>query len=210
MSREQIKSLLTQYGYDSSVVDTLTDEQLEQYKEQYIGQYVEEYLDGGSTESGSWQPSRIEQTEFLENLPVPEVLRDLLLDYNNEEGYTSLGVSTFQDYVINFIATVILNVISFVAAVVVVQVVLHLAIAALDILSHIPLLGGLNRLLGLLLGLVQALFFIWIFFLILSMASATEIGLQLMPMVQSSPLLGYLYESNLFLTIVIQAAALFL
>lgn len=208
MGREQIKSLLEQNGYDSSVVDTLSDEQLEQYKEQYIQQYVEQYL-GGSAEEQSGQLSRTEQTELIDRLPIPEVLRDMLLDYNNEEGYTSLGVSTFPDYIINFIATVILNVISFIAAVIVVQVFLWVAIAALDILSHIPLIGGLNRLLGLLLGLLQALFFIWIFFLVLSMASATEAGLQLMSMVQSSRLLGYLYDSNLFMQIVIQAAALF-
>ena len=119
-------------------------------------------------------------------------------------------METFQDYVIQFIATVILNVISFIAAVIVVQVFLWLAIVALDILSHIPLIGGLNRLLGLLLGLVQALFFLWIFFLILSMTSTTEIGLQLMSMVQSSRLLGYLYDSNLFMQIVLQAAAIFI
>jgi len=219
MGREQIKSLMDQYGYDSTVVDTLTDAQLEEYKEQFIEEYLGDYLGISDTESSGqsseksagtlWQPTRIEQTELLENLPVPEVLRDLLLDYNNADGYASLGVSTFQDYVIHFIATIILNVISFVAALLAVQLVLRAAIAALDIISHIPLLGGVNRLLGLLLGLLQALFFVWIFFLILSMTSTTEIGLQLMSMVQQSRLLGYLYDANLFMTIVVQAASLF-
>lgn len=208
MGREQIKNLMEQNGYDSSVVDALSDEQLEQYKEQYIQQYIGQYVGNNAGEQGS-QLDRSQQTELIDNLPLPEVLRDLLLDYNNEEGYASLGVSTFQDYIIHFIATVVLNVISFIAAVVVVQVFLWVAIAALDILSHIPLIGGLNRLLGLLLGLLQALFLIWIFFLVLSMTSATEVGLQLMNMVQSSRLLGYLYDSNLFMQIVIQAAALF-
>ena len=204
IGREEIRSLLEQNGYDGSVVDALSDAQLEQYKEQYIQQYF-----GGTSESAAKQPSRVEQTELIEQLPVPEVLRDLLLDYNNSEGYENLGVSTFQDYVVQFIATVILNVISFIAAVIVVQILLWVAIAALDILSHIPLIGGLNRLLGLLLGLLQALFFLWIFFLVLSMAQTTDTGLQLMSMVQSSHLLSWLYDSNLFLTIVLQAAALF-
>lgn len=208
MGREQIKSVMEQNGYDSSIVDALSDEQLEQYKEQYMQQYIEQYL-GGGTQEQTAQLSRSDQTEIIDRLPLPEALRDLLLDYNNDEGYASLGVSTFQDYIVSFIATVILNVISFIAAVILVQVLLWAAITALDILSHIPLIGGLNRLLGLLLGLLQALFFIWIFFLVLSMASTTEIGLQLMSMVQSSRLLGYLYDSNLFMQIVIQAVALF-
>jgi uncharacterized membrane protein required for colicin V production len=206
MSREQIKSLMEQNGYDSTIVDSLSDAQLEQYKEQYISQYVQQYLDSSSQ---STQLSRSEQVEVIDNLPLPESVRDLIIDYNNEEGYAGLGVTNFSDYIISFIATLILNVLSFLAAVIVVQVFLRILIAALGILSHIPLIGGLNRLLGLFLGLLQALFLLWIFFLVLSMISTTEAGLQLMSMVQSSSFLGYLYDSNLFLQIIANAAALF-
>lgn len=212
ISREQIKSLMEQYGYDSAVVDALSDEQLEAYKEKYAQQYIQQYFgaeEGGAQGSGTGQLTKIEQTELIEHLPIPEALRDLLLDYNNDEGYRSLGVTGFADYLVHFLATVILNVIAFVAAVILVQILLHLVIGALDILAHIPLIGGLNRLLGLILGLVQALFFLWLFFLILSMTSATQWGLQLMDMVQSSQTLSALYDSNLFLEIVVRTVAMF-
>lgn len=212
ISREQIKSLMEQYGYDSAVVDALSDEQLEAYKEKYAQQYIQQYFgteEGGTQGSGVGQLTKIEQTELIEHLPIPEALRDLLLDYNNDEGYRSLGVTDFADYLVHFLATVILNVIAFVAAVILVQILLHLVIGALDILARIPLIGGLNRLLGLILGLVQALFFLWLFFLILSMTSATQWGLQLMDMVQSSQALSALYDSNLFLEIVVRTVAMF-
>lgn len=212
ISREQIKSLMEQYGYDSAVVDALSDEQLEAYKEKYAQQYIQQYFgaeEGGVQGSGTGQLTKIEQTELIEHLPIPEALRDLLLDYNNDEGYRSLGVTGFADYLVHFLATVILNVIAFVAAVILVQILLHLVIGALDTLAHIPLIGGLNRLLGLILGLVQALFFLWLFFLILSMTSATQWGLQLMDMVQSSQTLSALYDSNLFLEIVVRTVAMF-
>lgn len=212
ISREQIKSLMEQYGYDSAVVDALSDEKLEAYKEKYAQQYIQQYFgaeEGGAQGSGTGQLTKIEQTELIEHLPIPEALRDLLLDYNNDEGYRSLGVTGFADYLVHFLATVILNVIAFVAAVILVQILLHLVIGALDILAHIPLIGGLNRLLGLILGLVQALFFLWLFFLVLSMTSATQWGLQLMDMVQSSQTLSALYDSNLFLEIVVRTVAMF-
>lgn len=212
ISREQIKSLMEQYGYDSAVVDALSDEQLEAYKEKYAQQYIQQYFgaeEGGTQGSGVGQLTKIEQTELIEHLPIPEALRDLLQDYNNDEGYRSLGVTSFADYLVHFLATVILNVIAFVAAVILVQILLHLVIGALDILAHIPLIGGLNRLLGLILGLVQALFFLWLFFLILSMTSATQWGSQLMDMVQSSQALSALYDSNLFLEIVVRTVAMF-
>ena len=208
MGREEIKALMEQYGYDSSIVDALSDEQLEEYKEKYIEQYVQQYFGGGDG-APTGEMTKIEQTELIEHLPIPEALRELLLNYNNDEGYSSLGVSSFQDYLIHFIATMILNVIAFVSAVILVQILLHVAITALDILAHIPLIGGVNRLLGLLLGCIQALFFLWLFFLILSMMSATQWGMQLMDMVQSSQALSSLYDSNLFLQIVVRTAAMF-
>ncbi|MFR7718443.1 MAG: hypothetical protein ACLU3N_07345 [Lachnospiraceae bacterium] len=105
-------------GYDGSLLDALSDEQLEQYKEQYIQQYFgsDTTNSGESENSGAvllGNLTRIEQTELIENLPIPEFLQDILLDYNNEEGYQGLGVSTFQDYLIGFIATGILNVAAF-------------------------------------------------------------------------------------------------
>lgn len=207
MGRDQIKELLEQNGYDSTLLDSLSDEQLEQYKEQYIQQYVGQYL-GGQEQQGS-QLTRIEQTEIIENLPFPETLKDLLLDYNNDEGYESLKVSTFQDYIVNFIATIILNVISFVAACILVRILLWGIIAALNIVSYIPVINIVNRLAGAALGLVHALFFVWVFFLFLSMASGTEVGLNLLSMVQKSQFLSWLYDQNLFMKIVLQATAIF-
>ncbi len=152
---------------------------------------------------------RIDQMEIIENLPIPELLKDMLLDNNNEEGYESLNVSRFQDYVTSFIATVILNVVSFILAVIIVQLLLWAVINALDVVANIPVIRVVNRLAGLALGILEALFFIWLFFLILSMFSGTDAGMFLMSMVQESEFLGELYDSNLFLAIVLRGAAIF-
>ena len=193
------------------------DEELEQYKEQYIRQYFGEDAqnDGNENESRSagtllsGNLTRIEQTELIERLPLPEFLRDILLDYNNEEGYERLGVSTFQDYLINFIATGILNVVSFLLAVLVVHLLLWLLISALSILTNLPVIRVVNRAAGLVLGLLQALLLLWLAFLVLSLVSGTDMGMQLMEMVESSNWLNWLYQSNLFLEIVLRTSAFF-
>lgn len=208
MGREEIKVLMEQEGYDSAVIDSLTDEQLENYREQFIQQYAARYLSGDQS-LGS-QPDSVTQTELIENLPIPEMFKEQLLGNNNSEGYQKLGVSTFQEYVIHFSATVVLNAISFIAAFLLVQIALRIVIAALDILSQAPVLGTVNRVAGLLLGLLQMLFLLWLFFMAISAASATEAGLYLMSMVQESRLLSYLYDSNLFMRIVLQVAGVFL
>ena len=49
---------------------------------------------------------------------------------------------------------------------------------------------------------------IWVFFLILSMFSGTEAGMFVMSLVQESEFLSEMYETNLFLDIVLRAAAI--
>ena len=214
MGREEIKALMEANGYDGSLLDALSDEQLEQYKEQYIQQYFgsDTTNSGESENSGAvllGNLTRIEQTELIENLPIPEFLQDILLDYNNEEGYQGLGVSTFQDYLIGFIATGILNVAAFLASVLIVHLLLWLSISALSILANLPVIRVVNRVAGLALGLLQAMLVLWLAFLILSLVSGTGIGMQLMKMVESSTWLNWLYQSNLFLKIVLRASAFF-
>lgn len=214
MGREEIKALMEANGYDGNLLDALSDEQLEQYKEQYIQQYFgsDTTNSGESENSGAvllGNLTRIEQTELIENLPIPEFLQDILLDYNNEEGYQGLGVSTFQDYLIGFIATGILNVAAFLASVLIVHLLLWLSISALSILANLPVIRVVNRVAGLALGLLQAMLVLWLAFLILSLVSGTGIGMQLMKMVESSTWLNWLYQSNLFLKIVLRASAFF-
>ncbi len=175
-------------------------------------------LDSGSATEGALdtyrdmghEPDSFTQRELIENLPLPKFFREQLLGNNTSEGYQKLGVSTFQEYIVHFNATVILNVVSFVVAFLLVQIALRMVIAALDILSRAPVLSLINRVAGLLLGLLQMLFLLWIFFMVVSAVSATEIGLYLMSMVQESRILGYLYDSNLFMRIVLQVAGMFL
>lgn len=152
--------------------------------------------------------TRIEQMELIGELPLPEELKDILLDYNNEEGYKGLKVTNFTDYIVNFIASSVLNVLAFIVSVIAVQLLLWAVLTVLRVLSHIPVIHFVNRLAGMALGVLQALFVIWIFFLILSMLSATEFGMQVMALVQKSEALTWLYESNLFLRVVLRAAAI--
>lgn len=204
---------VTEFLKDSTpVYDYIVDKSENIVKEQIAELLQKENSDGtqiNSVETGSMSLNRVDQTEIIDELPVPQVLKDMLLDYNNDEGYANLRVATFQDYVTQFIATMILNVIAFLVSVIIVQIVLWVAIAALDLLAHAPVVSMVNRVAGLLLGLVQALACIWVFFLVLSMLSGTEAGLYLLSMVQESEILCGLYDSNLFLQIVLQTTALF-
>lgn len=207
---EQMVNSLASDGDESPLAgDTDTD------LSSYLGDYAS-YMESYSSDTDltqlldSLSLTRIQQTELIEKLPVPDLLKDMLLDYNNAEGYRELAVTSFTGYIVNFIATMILNIISFLAAVILVQLLLRIAIMAMNILTHIPMFAGLNHFLGMLLGILQALFYLWIFFLLLSLAAGTQTGLWLLSMVQESRFLSYLYNSNLFMQVVLRTVVFFL
>ncbi|MDO4298767.1 MAG: CvpA family protein [Lachnospiraceae bacterium] len=209
MGREQLGALLAANGYDSSMLDALSDDEIEQYKEQYLEEYLDQHTQETAELPDMLTLSDEQQESVIENLPLPESMKKQLLKYNNQEGYRNLKASTFQDYIVNYVASAILNILSFILAIVLVQIILWLVIRTLDLLAHVPGISFVNRLAGGALGLLQGLFVLWLFFLVLSMCSATEPGLKILSMVQESEILTALYNSNLFVQIVLRAAAIF-
>lgn len=199
IDREEIRALLDYYGMDSSVVDDMSDEELERLAKEYFQEYLEE------SESSSRTLTKIEQTKLIQNLPIPEFLKEQLLNYNNSEGYGKLEAADFNSYLVNFFANIILNILAFIAALIVVQLVLWTGITALDLFSRLPVLNFVNHIGGLAVGALQGLFAVWMIFLLISLLSATETGMTFMNMVNESVLLQPMYESNVFLKLIVQA-----
>lgn len=200
IDREEIRYLLDYYGMDSSVVDYMSDEELENLANQYFQEYMQQQ---SSAESLSL--TKIEQTKLIQNLPVPDFLKDMLLNYNNSEGYNKLAVTEFGGYLVHFFANIILNIVAFVVTLFVVQLILWTGITALNLFAKLPLISFINRIGGLAVGILQGLFAVWLIFLGISLFSSTEIGITLMSMIDESTLLQPMYESNMFLKMVLQA-----
>ena len=231
IDREKVKALLDQYGYDSSVVDGLSDEELSAYVQSFLGSYAgimgpglllsirlpfteagllleSSVFDPGAGTSASSSDflaalssnmSRVDQTKFIDSLPLPDSMKEQLQAFNNSEGYEKLGAVDFSSYIIGYIANLILNLLAFLLTLLVTWLIIRTILQALHLFASLPLIRTVNRLGGLLLGLIEGIVFIWILFLILSFASATPVGQQLLGEVYASPWLTALYNSNLFL-----------
>lgn len=202
IDREEIRYLLDYYGMDSSVVDYMSDEELTDLANQYFQEYMKQQSSGENLSL-----TKIEQTKLIQNLPVPDFLKDMLLNYNNSEGYNKLKVTDFGDYLVHFFANTILNIVAFVAALLVVQLILWTGITALDLFARLPLISFINRIGGLAVGVLQGLFAVWLIFLGISVFSSTQIGITLMGMIDESVLLQPMYESNFFLKMVLHGIA---
>ena len=141
----------------------------------------------------------LDQKELIEGLNVPEILKKSLISNNNEESYANLYVTNFTEYLSAYIAMAIVNIISYVATMILVIIIVKTAIMALDAAANLPVLRGVNRLMGVAVGFGQGVLTLWVSFLIITIFSQTEIGKQLIQMIIESPILNYLYNYNIFL-----------
>lgn len=96
-------------------------------------------------------------------------------------------------------ANLIMNIIAFVLTWVIVASFIWLAVMTLDVIANLPVIHGINQVLGLLLGFMQALAIVWITFLVITIFSSTAIGKLLMEMIEKSVILDKLYDLNVFL-----------
>lgn len=144
------------------------------------------------------------QLEFIEELPLPESMKEKLMENNNAEIYRQLAVENFADYLSGYVAYGIINGIAFVISFVLTIIIAKMILYALDILTELPVVGTLNRLGGMLIGLVQGILWIWVAFLVITLLCNTDVGAYLMELIKSDPVLGWIYDRNYLMQIIMR------
>lgn len=142
------------------------------------------------------------QVEIIEGLPLPNVMKNNILNNNNVETYDVLEAIGVYDYISKSIAVVILNGgVFLVLSLFCVVIFKFLGLLAKGIQS-IPIIKSIDRLGGGMLGAIKGLIIIWIFFLVLSITSTIPASQDLTQKVCESNVLELLYENNVLLDIV--------
>ena len=92
---------------------------------------------------------------------------------------------------------IIVNLVGFVLLFVVIYVVIHLIMSALDVMARLPILSGLNKVAGALLGGVQGLLYLWVGCLVLTACSSAGWAMALIRQIEASSWLTVLYHYNI-------------
>ncbi len=142
------------------------------------------------------------QRTAIENLDLPEQLKEILIENNNNEVYDMLHVDEFTDYIGAYLSNVIINIIGFIIMFIVVYALIHIIMRWLDLMAKLPILSGINQIAGALLGAAQGLIFFWIFCLVATAASGSGWGMAVIRQIESSPWLSFLYSHNILIKIV--------
>lgn len=154
-------------------------------------------LDHEGEEAEKAEETPAYQRLAIEKLNIPQSVKDALIENNNHEVYSLLGVNRFIEYVSSYLAGILINAVSSVILFLLTFIVIQLLVRWLDLIARLPIISGLNQIAGAALGLAHGLLLLWVFFIVLDLCSATPLGGQLMSQVQSSKWLSLLYEYNL-------------
>ncbi len=83
------------------------------------------------------------------------------------------------------------------AALVMAMVMISLAWTVVHFINHAPIVGKLSRFLGMLFGLCEGFFIVWILMYTISLIPASMLGRWAMPQIMENEFLLYLYNNNI-------------
>jgi len=151
---------------------------------------------------------RSDQMKFIDHLNLPDGIKKGLTENNNVDIYEAFGVNGFYDYISKYLTGIAMNAISFVITLLLTIVLSKLLLRVLDFLTELPILHGINRIGGLLLGAAQGLAVIWIFFIIITIFGSTTMGQSAYNSINDSAFLSLLYNNNYLLVVITSMSAL--
>ena len=159
---------------------------------------VEEKLDGTSDGFGEQK-----QKEFVDDLNLPEFIKKNILENNTAKGYQQLAANTFSEYIADYLTGIVMNGISFLITYFLARLFIGFLIKVLDILTKFPVVHGMNKLAGALVGGAKAILLLWIALFLLTICYNTQIGKMGIQMVEKDPFLSFMYDNNFLIRIFI-------
>lgn len=147
------------------------------------------------------QADQEEQNRFIEELPLPDGVKKVLIKNNNAEGYNRLLAESFGEYLSHSIAKIIVGAISWMLAFIVISILMNLLCGVLDSIFSLPVLSLVNRAGGAALGVIQGIFIIWLLYLVITLFWDASWAQDAMEMIMENSITGYLYQHNILLEI---------
>ena len=112
------------------------------------------------------------------------------------------GITAFRSYVARYLTCLMINALSFILVFAACIIVLRIVASCLNIISYLPVLHSMNKLGGLLMGLLNGLVILWIVCIAATIFSGTELGGYIYGQINGSMFLRLIYNHNYLMTIV--------
>ena len=136
-----------------------------------------------------------------ENIDIPDLLQKGITENNTALVYQYLAVNTFAGYISGYLANVAVNCLSFLVSYILSSILIHVLAYAMDLLARLPVIRGINKIAGAVVGGMKCIVFVWVGMLVLTILCNTEIGQKGLGLIRGDTVLDFLYDKNIFIRI---------
>ena len=172
-----------------------------------VSQKIEDYIN--NTVSPLTQGAEDAQEQIIESLPLPESMKTELRNNYDIASQVQDGTADFAKNMASSISDLVLKILSFILLFIVILLVLKLIMRLSNVINHIPVLGGINRIFGAVLGLAEGIIFLWMICIVIMMLSGRPAGAECEEVIRKSDFLTFIYEHNYLMTVVNSVLGLF-
>lgn len=187
------------------VLTTILAPYIAQYvnKNEKVNQSIRKQV-GGIIDIIDKNASDEEQEVFIDNMKVPSYVKKYLKANNNLQVYEERGINSFNEYVVDGIVRLIINLITYVIILGAIRIAVFVIAVMGSIISLLPVVQESEGVGGFLIGAVKGLMEIWILFIVITMFIHTEFGMMAIECINSNVVLRELYNNNIILNIMYQ------
>lgn len=146
-----------------------------------------------------------DQIAAIQNLGLPGPLESVLTANNNTTTYSLLAATNVSEYVGGYLAKWIINTITYIIVFILIGIILKIISHTMKAVDRVPVINQFNKILGMILGLTQAVLTVWIFFLIITVFASTGFGLNMLRMINENMVLSLLYDTNILMKIIMSS-----
>ena len=134
------------------------------------------------------------------NLNLPEPLEKAIFGEENIADVLLENTGVY-DEVAHRITVFAMKGIAFFTSMIILSIVLIIIYMMIRVVEKAPVISQMNHLLGMALGAVKGLVFLWVVFFIVAMNTTTAIGTTLIPLINESAFLKFMYENNMLISL---------
>lgn len=164
----------------------------------YVAERLEDSVSGAATSAVESKGDVLSEGSGL-----PNVLCEQLIRTGLEKTETAISQSGIYQQIGDQLAGIVLTIISFLIALTIALIIVHVIGKVTDFANKVPVLGGVNRLIGFFAGIVLGFIAVWFMFLIIGILSGTQLGQVLLTEIDKNIFLSALYNDNLLLKLLL-------
>lgn len=133
----------------------------------------------------------------MDELQLPENIQHYIL--SGETAFVDgMGIAqVIAERLTSMVFDVLVFLVTFVGA----MVIIKLLFATVNLMSHLPIIHGINKIAGLVIGILEGLVVVWVFFIVISLMNGSDFAYDMYAQINESTFLTFLYNKNIVMNL---------